>query len=484
MRVFRKSDAVFVLASILALLVIALPCYGARPPVEQPLIREGDFAVELAKSLNLTTTNDEPLAESSLAEAGIAPRNGWISDYPVTPDIVSEVQDSVKQAANSGGIAMDERAAVRAVQRVLYEMGLPIKVAGAQMEYGQAAASEERYESSGSVYESNPPAYDQPEVTVDDYYYEYGPPVVSYYVPPWDYAYLYSWVPWPFWWGSSWFGGYFVLNNFDVFRRHHGHWGHGGHHGRNGNYRVSNHSRGVNGRVGRIDPANRLVNVNGAGRTGTRLAPVGTNNFQRNGRAIVNGNAARSLRNNTGRGTPNAIGGNTAPNRTSTGNRNLSNTAGRNINSGRGAPNAVGSNTAPNRTSTGNRSFSNTTGRNINTGQSTGLSRQSSGRWGNNSGNIGRNSGRISQGYSSPRTSSGSFSRSARSSGFGNGGSFSGRSSGSAFRGGGVRSSGGFSGGSGGFRGGGGGFHGGGGRSGGGFSGGGGGFRGGGGGRR
>jgi hypothetical protein len=449
----RKIQAGFVLFSVLAILAIAAPGYGARPPVEQPLIREGDFAVQLAKSFDLTATNDETQAESDLATVGIAPRNGWVADYPVTPDILAEIQDSVSQSAKSGRLGMDKDTAIRTVQNVLSDMGLPIRLAGPRKD-DQASASREGYDtsrsssSSNSEYESSSsyesrstteervaPTYGTPEV--EDYYYDYGPPVVSYYVPPWDYSYMYSWVPWPFWWGGVWFGGYFMLNDFNVvvFNGHHGHWGHhghDGHNGHNGDHRVSNHTRDANGRAARIDPANRLSNVNGAGRTGTRLASAGTNDFQRSGRSIMNRDATRGTRNNPSRSALNGAGTNTASNRASSLNR------------------------------------ANAAGRTANTGRSTSLSRSSPGRWGSGSGTVGRNSGRTSPGYGAPRTSSGYASRGAPPSGFGNRGSFgarggSGGSYAGGYHGGGAHAGGGFQGGSGGFHGGGGGFQGGGG---------------------
>ena len=58
------------------------------PPVAQTLVREGDFAVKLAATLNLGLPTNEAEAEDMLAKAGVAPLNGWISDYPMTPQIV------------------------------------------------------------------------------------------------------------------------------------------------------------------------------------------------------------------------------------------------------------------------------------------------------------------------------------------------------------------------------------------------------------
>ncbi|HYS42862.1 MAG TPA: hypothetical protein VEM32_02675, partial [Geobacteraceae bacterium] len=72
----------------------------APPPVAPKLIREGDFAVKLQSALGLGTGEDEAEAESRLGEAGIVPRNGWIADYPVTPDIIGELNTSVSDAAD------------------------------------------------------------------------------------------------------------------------------------------------------------------------------------------------------------------------------------------------------------------------------------------------------------------------------------------------------------------------------------------------
>ena len=49
-----------------------------------------------------------------------------------------------------------------------------------------------------------------------------GPPVVTYYPPPPDYGYLYSWVPYSFWCSGFWFPGFFVLNDFHRFVHVHG----------------------------------------------------------------------------------------------------------------------------------------------------------------------------------------------------------------------------------------------------------------------
>jgi len=83
---------------------------------------------------------------------------------------------------------------------------------------------------------------------VNNYYYEEGPPVVTYYAPPADFYYLYSWVPYPFWYSGFWFGGFFILNDFhrSVFIGHNHH-----------RAFVSNHFRGDRG-FSRVDPVTRF----------------------------------------------------------------------------------------------------------------------------------------------------------------------------------------------------------------------------------
>ena len=120
-----------------------------RPPVEQPLVREGDFAIELATALNLTKSHDEAAAESSLAAINIAPRNGWISDYPMTPDIISEVRESAARSASAGSLNMSESDAGSTVDRISIAMNLPVKVTGERYANESSSSSTLRRCSSG-----------------------------------------------------------------------------------------------------------------------------------------------------------------------------------------------------------------------------------------------------------------------------------------------------------------------------------------------
>ncbi len=172
---------------------------GAGPPLGQPLVREGTLAVKLAGVFQLGQTTSEVDAESLLSTAGIAPRNGWIADYPVTPDIAGELRSAVAAAASGGSLTMGEDEALAAYDAVMTQYDLSVRAGTSGEATGEQSAP------------------DYPDTAViNNYYYDYGPPVVTYYAPPVDYAYLYTWVPYPFQWWDVWFPGFFVLVDFDV----------------------------------------------------------------------------------------------------------------------------------------------------------------------------------------------------------------------------------------------------------------------------
>jgi hypothetical protein len=203
------------------------------PPLAQTLVREGDFAIKLAESLKMGKTAGEAEAESTLASAGIAPKNGWIADYPVTPDIIGELEKAVGEAADAKKLGIGKEEALRALRTAAAELELPI-----------VAEVPDGYTESPS---STAPEYAEPSA-VDDYYSAEGPPVITYYLPPPDYYYLYAWVPSPFWCSGFFFPGFYILHDFHRVR-HHGH-GHP--------YIITNHFRDHRtGRIGTIDPTRR-----------------------------------------------------------------------------------------------------------------------------------------------------------------------------------------------------------------------------------
>jgi len=222
----KKLSAI---AMALALLLMSSPAVYPQakqttttpPPVAPTLVREGDFATRLVSALEIGTAEDETEAENILASAGIAPKNGWISDYPVTPDILVELQDAVAAAADSYRLPMGKDEALAVLDNLSADLGLHV-----------SSHSSEDYAA------TSPPAsaqYTQPTV-INNYYYREGPPVVTYYTPPSDYLYLYAWVPYPFWYCRFFFSGFFILHDFHkvsvihkrvvvvsnhVFHRHH-----------------------------------------------------------------------------------------------------------------------------------------------------------------------------------------------------------------------------------------------------------------------
>ena len=169
------------------------------PPVAPTLVREGDFANRLASDLEMGIIENETEAEALLASAGVAPKNGWISDYPVTPDILGELQDAVADAADSNRLPMGRDEALAVLENLSVELGLYV-LADTSGEYGVASAP------AG-------PQYTEPTV-INNYYYSEGPPVITYYPPPSDYLYLYAWVPYPFWYCRFFFSGFFILHDF------------------------------------------------------------------------------------------------------------------------------------------------------------------------------------------------------------------------------------------------------------------------------
>ncbi|HEX2770224.1 MAG TPA: hypothetical protein VHN12_13185, partial [Geobacteraceae bacterium] len=134
------------------------------PPIAPPMVREGDFAVKLVTALGLGTAGDEVEAETRLGEAGIMPRNGWIADYPVTPDIIAELQKSVGDAANAKKIEMSKDEALKRLDNVSTDLSMAITTHPVSETYEALPAEAEKY----------------PDPTlINNYYTTEGPPVVS-----------------------------------------------------------------------------------------------------------------------------------------------------------------------------------------------------------------------------------------------------------------------------------------------------------------
>lgn len=171
------------------------------PPVAQPLVREGDFAIRLASELDLGNPTEETVAEDLLINAGVVPSNGWLSDYPVTPEIVGQLQNSIDKAAAEGKLPMNSDEATRGLYSLTQRMNLPTPAGP-----GNGASTDANQP---SAVQSNP-------TVINNYYNAEGPPIVTYYPPPYYDAYLYDWVPYPVFWFGFWFPGFFICHSFTT----------------------------------------------------------------------------------------------------------------------------------------------------------------------------------------------------------------------------------------------------------------------------
>ena len=151
--------------------------------------------MELAEVLKIGEVKSEVEAENKLTSVGIAPKNGWIADYPVTPDIIGELRNAVGEAADSGKIAMKRKEAIKAFQDLM--TSIESQSAGIEPPIG---------------------AQPYPEPYYDPYYYSY------YYPYPYYYGGYYYPYPYPY------FSGGFVIRGFRGGGHGCGH--RGSHHGR------------------------------------------------------------------------------------------------------------------------------------------------------------------------------------------------------------------------------------------------------------
>lgn len=175
---------------------------GTQAMVSPALVPEGDFAVKLAATLGLGTAADASAAQDALTAAGIAPKNGWIASYPVTPDVLAELQESVSTAAENGKLSIPKPQALESVRLTTGAVGIAITPAAAVPTIALDHPNDKQ----------NAPA---PNPTViDDYYMRNGPPVVTYVTPPGSFASQYVWTPIGFYAGGIYFPGFFVLHDF------------------------------------------------------------------------------------------------------------------------------------------------------------------------------------------------------------------------------------------------------------------------------
>ena len=230
---------------------------GINPTsIEQTLVPESVFAMQLAEALKLGPVTDEAKVEELLSGLGIEPKNGWISEYPVTPEVLGDVEKVIDMASDQGKIALTKDQALKVFDDVKAKLGFDVKPGsnspaglikkpGKTTVYmytdnnGRAHFTDDQDSIpvenrktmkiisqtslsglSGSTVsgttQAPAPQYKakpKPEV-INQQYEKQGPPVVTYYAPPDSYIYLYSWMPYPFWSTGLYYPGYFVLKDF------------------------------------------------------------------------------------------------------------------------------------------------------------------------------------------------------------------------------------------------------------------------------
>jgi hypothetical protein len=261
----------------------AVPAKANPPSITQPLVTEGIFAVNLATALAISSTTDAVTAESALGDIGIIPRNGWIADYPVTPDIVAELRQSVASAVDDKQLSVTRDAALKRFDDAVADIGLMVRT------YTGGESGMDKPISCDN--------YPNPAMVTSVYSSE-GPPVVTYYCPPPDYYYLYSWVPYPFWWSDFWFPGFFILRDFHRHVSIRGHF-----------VLCSNHFNDVSRhRIFRIDPVDRFHGKTFAGIGVNAARGFISTGAPRSSRTIFNAPHGSTLPANRGAGSPSMKG--------------------------------------------------------------------------------------------------------------------------------------------------------------------------------
>jgi len=96
------------------------------PSIEQVLVPESVFAEQLVEALKLGPVSDGAKAEEFLSGLGIEPKNDWIADYPVTPNVLGDIEKSISNASDQGKIALKKDKALKVVDDVKAKLGFGV----------------------------------------------------------------------------------------------------------------------------------------------------------------------------------------------------------------------------------------------------------------------------------------------------------------------------------------------------------------------
>lgn len=96
------------------------------PSAGQAYVAEGTFAVQLAEALKLGAISDGTKAEELLSNLGIKPSNGWVSERPITPVALNDIEKGISAASDQKKIALKKDQALKLVGDIKAKLGLNV----------------------------------------------------------------------------------------------------------------------------------------------------------------------------------------------------------------------------------------------------------------------------------------------------------------------------------------------------------------------
>ena len=103
-----------------------IPADTNSPPVAHTLVPEGVLAMQLTEALKLGPVTDEAKAEELLSSLGIEPKNGWLAEYPVTPDVLGDVEEGISKASEQRKIKLTKDQVLKLVGDVKAKLGFDV----------------------------------------------------------------------------------------------------------------------------------------------------------------------------------------------------------------------------------------------------------------------------------------------------------------------------------------------------------------------
>jgi hypothetical protein len=96
------------------------------PSAEQTQVPEGTFAVQLAEALKLGPISGGTKAEELLSNLGIKPSNGWVSERPITPVALNDIEKGISAASDQKKIALKKDQALKLFGDIKAKLGLNV----------------------------------------------------------------------------------------------------------------------------------------------------------------------------------------------------------------------------------------------------------------------------------------------------------------------------------------------------------------------